>query len=314
MVAAPSSVTVTAGQSGIESVSTTVTSGVAQNVALSVSGLPAGASASFSPASISSGQSSTLSVVTSASTPTGTVTLTVTGDGRVGHAHHPAVAHRQPRRDERAGAGPVDRRNRDDDARHRSRRRSPTRRRRGICSSLSASVYTGATNHITSITDSAGNTLDEDRCVQRRQSQLRRRDVVLAQRRIGHIRDRASRVGRDDGARRPGVLRYRADDSARRVGGDEPTPAPRPRPVARLRSAAERVGRRIRHRSRERRSHDRHVGGLHGGAATHEHRDTIASVVTGYKVLGAASTESFTASFGTAMYWAAGIAIFRAAS
>jgi hypothetical protein len=41
---------------------------------------------------------------------------------------------------------------------------------------------------------------------------------------------------------------------------------------------------------------------------------TIASVVTGYKVLGAASTESFTASFGTAMYWAAGIAIFRAAS
>jgi hypothetical protein len=40
---------------------------------------------------------------------------------------------------------------------------------------------------------------------------------------------------------------------------------------------------------------------------------TVATVVTGYKVLGSAGTETFTGSFGTAMYWAAGVAIFRAA-
>ncbi|MDQ1475421.1 MAG: acid phosphatase type 7, partial [Actinomycetota bacterium] len=55
MAAAPNSVTVTAGQAATSTISTTVTSGAAQSVALSASGLPAGASASFSPASITSG-------------------------------------------------------------------------------------------------------------------------------------------------------------------------------------------------------------------------------------------------------------------
>jgi len=39
---------------------------------------------------------------------------------------------------------------------------------------------------------------------------------------------------------------------------------------------------------------------------------TPASVVTGYKVLTTASAQAFTGSFGTAMYWAAGIAGFKA--
>ena len=38
---------------------------------------------------------------------------------------------------------------------------------------------------------------------------------------------------------------------------------------------------------------------------------TIATVETGYKVLGAPGAQSFTGSFGTAMYWAAGIAVFK---
>ncbi len=41
---------------------------------------------------------------------------------------------------------------------------------------------------------------------------------------------------------------------------------------------------------------------------------SVASLVTGYKVLGAASAQTFTGSFSTSMYWAAGIAAFRTGS
>ena len=40
----------------------------------------------------------------------------------------------------------------------------------------------------------------------------------------------------------------------------------------------------------------------------------VASVVTGSEVLSTPSAQAFTATFPTAMYWAAGIAAFRAAS
>jgi hypothetical protein len=48
-------------------------------VALSASGLPAGATAQFSPASVEGNDSSTLTIDTSTSTPAGTYTLTITG-------------------------------------------------------------------------------------------------------------------------------------------------------------------------------------------------------------------------------------------
>ena len=41
---------------------------------------------------------------------------------------------------------------------------------------------------------------------------------------------------------------------------------------------------------------------------------SIATVETGYEVLGPPGPQSFTGSFGTAMYWADGIAVFRPAS
>jgi len=77
----PTSATVQPGQSATVTVSTQITGGNAQTVNLSASGLPAGATASFNPATIQSGGSSTLTVSTSASTPTGTSTITITGDG-----------------------------------------------------------------------------------------------------------------------------------------------------------------------------------------------------------------------------------------
>jgi hypothetical protein len=77
--AAPSSVTVAAGSTASYTVKTNGVNGFAGGVALSVSGLPSGASASFNPASISGSGSSTLSISTSTSTPTGTYSITVVG-------------------------------------------------------------------------------------------------------------------------------------------------------------------------------------------------------------------------------------------
>jgi PKD repeat protein len=77
----PSSQSVTAGGSAAYTVTVTPAAGFSGNVALSVtSGLPAGASATFNPASIATSGSSTMTVSTSASTPAGSYTLTITGD------------------------------------------------------------------------------------------------------------------------------------------------------------------------------------------------------------------------------------------
>jgi hypothetical protein len=90
--ASPSSLTVTQGTGGTSTVSVTPSNGFADTVNLSASGLPAGATASFSPSSIASGGgSSTLTLGTSTSTPAGTYTVTVTGTDAAGSPSH-AVA------------------------------------------------------------------------------------------------------------------------------------------------------------------------------------------------------------------------------
>ena len=81
LAVSPTSGSVAPGGSTSATVSTTTTSGSAQSVALSASGLPSGATASFAPASVTSGGSSTLTISTSASTPSGTYSVTVTGTG-----------------------------------------------------------------------------------------------------------------------------------------------------------------------------------------------------------------------------------------
>jgi hypothetical protein len=78
--ASPSTVAVTAGGSGTSTISTAVTSGSAQSVALSVSGLPSGATASFNPTSVTAGGSSTLTL-NSGTAAAGTYTVVVTGTG-----------------------------------------------------------------------------------------------------------------------------------------------------------------------------------------------------------------------------------------
>ncbi|HLQ50562.1 MAG TPA: hypothetical protein VK129_03635, partial [Terriglobales bacterium] len=76
----PTSRTITAGNSTTYAITVTPSNGFSGTVALSVSGLPAGAGGSFSPASVSGSGTSTLTVTTSATnTPQGTYILTITG-------------------------------------------------------------------------------------------------------------------------------------------------------------------------------------------------------------------------------------------
>ena len=79
--ASPSSLTLGQGVAGSSNIATTTTSGEAQSITLSASGLPGGASPSFSANPITSGQSSTLAISTLSSTPTGTYSVTVIGTG-----------------------------------------------------------------------------------------------------------------------------------------------------------------------------------------------------------------------------------------
>jgi len=88
IAASPASQTVTQGASTSYTATVTSINGFTSTVSLSVSGLPAGASGTFNPSSISGGSgSSTLNVTTSGSTPAGTYTLTITGSsGSLSHS------------------------------------------------------------------------------------------------------------------------------------------------------------------------------------------------------------------------------------
>src|SRR5438309_2386661 len=76
----PTSLSLVQGQSGTSTISTAVTSGSAQTVSLSTSGVPSGATASLDPTSVTAGASSTLTLGAGSATP-GTYTVTVTGTG-----------------------------------------------------------------------------------------------------------------------------------------------------------------------------------------------------------------------------------------
>ncbi|MEU1012884.1 M28 family peptidase [Streptomyces sp. NPDC005890] len=73
------------GTSLTTTVSTATTSGSAQTVNLSASGAPSGVTVSFSPASVTSGASSTATVSVGSSVPPGTYPLTITGTGTTTH-------------------------------------------------------------------------------------------------------------------------------------------------------------------------------------------------------------------------------------
>jgi subtilisin-like proprotein convertase family protein len=75
----PTSRTVAAGSSTTYMINTAVLSGTAETINLSVSGLPAGVTGTFSPASVTAGGSSTLTVSVPATTGASTTQFTITG-------------------------------------------------------------------------------------------------------------------------------------------------------------------------------------------------------------------------------------------
>jgi hypothetical protein len=82
----PASRTVLPGGSTSYTATVTPGTGFSGTVAFSVSGLPSGATASFTPASITTSGSTSLGVATNATTPAGTYSLTITGtSGPVAH-------------------------------------------------------------------------------------------------------------------------------------------------------------------------------------------------------------------------------------
>ncbi|SEG98163.1 Zn-dependent metalloprotease [Nonomuraea solani] len=81
----PSAGSTAPGQQVTATVNTQTTSGSAQTVNLTASGLPSGTTATFTPASVTSGGSSTLRLSVGASTAQGTHRITVTGAGTTSH-------------------------------------------------------------------------------------------------------------------------------------------------------------------------------------------------------------------------------------
>jgi hypothetical protein len=77
--ASPSAVSLSAGSSSSVAISTVISGGFSGTITLAASGVPSGATASFSPSSIAGAGSSTLSLNTTSATPAGSYTITVTG-------------------------------------------------------------------------------------------------------------------------------------------------------------------------------------------------------------------------------------------
>ncbi|HZR28206.1 MAG TPA: glycoside hydrolase family 3 C-terminal domain-containing protein [Terriglobales bacterium] len=81
IAATPSSQTVTAGSSAGYTLHISAIDGFNSNITLSATGLPAGATASFNPASVTGQGTSALAIATAGSTPNGSSTVTVTATG-----------------------------------------------------------------------------------------------------------------------------------------------------------------------------------------------------------------------------------------
>ena len=102
IAATPASRTVTPGSATSYTVAVGALNGFAGAVSLAVSGLPANATASFTPPSVTGSGNATLNVTTAANTPAGNSTLTITGTS--GSLSHTATVALAVRGNERGGA------------------------------------------------------------------------------------------------------------------------------------------------------------------------------------------------------------------
>jgi calcineurin-like phosphoesterase family protein len=151
----PSAVTIAPGGSGNVSIGSTVTSGVAQSITLTASGLPTGVSATFNPSTITAGSSSTMTITVAAGTLPSSSTVTVTGMGS--SASHTVTVGLTV-----GGGGSTVRLVQSAGATETAATTTltttlPASSTTGDLLVLTVAGYTGATNNIASVTDTAGN-------------------------------------------------------------------------------------------------------------------------------------------------------------
>jgi hypothetical protein len=305
----PPSATVTQGGQATTTVSTAVTSGSAQTVALSASGLPAGASVSFNPPSVTAGGSgSTMTITTSSSTPTGGSTITVTGTGT--SAIH-ATTFSLTVNPVPAGPALVQ----TDSAFETSSATSLagsflTSSTGGDLLVLTASVYSGSTNRITSVTDSAGNTWTEvgafDTSGHYSDGEIwyaaNAKATTTVTAHVSSATTISFEIFEFSGVATSGPLD--ASAGASNTGTSASSGSATPSSANELA-----VGFVAGHGNSE-------AMILNAAGYTTEPQQTstgtnTASVVSGFKVLPTTGSTAFSATFGSAMYWAAGVAIFK---
>ena len=310
--ASPASGTAVAGSSTTSTISTGVTSGVAQSVALSATGAPTGALVSFAPQTLTAGTgTSTMTVTTTTTTPVGTYPITVTGTGA--SATHsttfsltvPGTSGTPPAFVQYAGGTET--------ASATSVSGSfPNPTTGGDLLVAAISEYTGASNLITSVTDTAGNTWTR----------------VASYNSSGHSSD--GEVWYSAGARATtSVTAHAASATSMSLVVQEFSGVAATSPVDTAAGTSGTGTAAASGSTASSTTHDLAVGFVagHGNGESitvtspgyvtlpqQTSTGSITTVVAGYQVLGSPTSTAFAGSFSTAMYWAAGVTLFRPAS
>ena len=310
--ASPASVSVVQGQSVSSTVGTTVISGSPQSVSLSAAGLPAGATATFSPASVTSGGSSTLTISTAASTLSGSYTVTVTGAGTSAtHTTSISLAVTAPS----SGPAFVQAAGASETASATSLAATfaaPTTR--GDLLVLTASVYTGTTNPIQRVTDSAGNTWTKvgAYCTASHYSDgevwyaANASPATTVTVNVSSATTVAVEVMEFTGV--AAVTPVDASAGASNTGTSAASGAATPTASTDLA-----VGFVAGHASSQTITVTAAGFTSLGQRTSSNSGSTPASIVSGYQVLSSAAAQSFSGSYTSAMYWAAGIVLFKSA-
>ncbi len=301
--ASPSSTTVTAGTSTAPTVSTTATA----TVSLSTSGLPSGVSVGYAPQLLAAGGSSTVTFSTATTTTPGqypititatagslqeSTTFTLTVQAAVGGTPHLVqTASGTETASSTSLSGSF-----------------PTQTGTGDLLVLSASEYNGATNHITSVTDTAGNkwTLIGSYNVSGHNSNGEMWYAANTSPTLTvTVHNSAAAFESFEVQEFAGMAASPLDVA---TGTSNTSTAPSSGSVTSTATGELAVGFIAGHGNAEA------ISVTSPGYTTQAEQTTtgtITTVETGYQVLGAPGAQSFTGSFGTAMYWAAGIAIFK---
>ena len=304
----PTTLSVTAGQGGTSLISSAVTSGNPQPIALAVSGLPAGATGSFDTSNITAGQSATLTLTTSGSTSPGSYPITVTGAGS--SATHTTTVTLTVT----AGTSPGPRLVQAVGATEASSSTTltatlPAASTGGDLLVLSASVYTGATNHISSVTDSAGNVWQKANAWSTASHNSDGEvwytaGALPATSIVAHVATGVTMAV--EVQEFSGIVASNALDTS--VGASNTGTTAASGPVTPAGSGELLIGLVAGHANAQA------MTVTSTGFTLQPQQNstgTIATVLTGYQVLAGTAATGFNASFTTAMYWAAGIVAFK---